>query len=837
MPNLQLFLVILVPLASIASYNEDGKKPLASLVYPRVEQKKKETVVPRPEANQPLAQKTVTTPPQKTASASTQVFPFGLSKEFLSDVATAKAALLLEKLRYDIASSSVEPMVQAIDRWLLDTSLPPETRQILHFVRQEVLPSLAEAKTAILANKDTLIGIRLKSGNQPEEIIVSMDFDSIKLTQTTSRGMLARNLTWDAFRTDGLLVELCKHLLEKEPAQPNRNTPYLAILLFCGQAPMVAHYLNSTNYLKYTSAMNSDTRRNWFILGQIQRFLTPSSKEIVELMDTLRLSWLNANDHLTASTIKRLLAANQEAVLLSDADQRSLNTLLDQLSDALPEIQAGKLAREAKEQQRQAKFSAALNTALTAFNRFGRIRFPEKNLLDETIKEGFEQLHSPIDPHKSSLAYALPFLNHYPPAHNLVLCRQAAFFFESELDQRAMKSMFPLARFACGDWSKANAFFAGATPFPAAFDKAPKDAQDAAACALLFAKALYEARFSPSPISSKAFAPLVKKLQRTASPDAHAMVLLSAAPLMLYGLKAPDKLPLFTPAQHLEQQLLDEYNYVGSSQARRTVFYQCCTLILEDSPSESFKTNLQDKLQDAAFLNGYGFQGPSKRFLERLINYDGNPAECPPEHIIDRELDWAFLRVWIASAVTPEGLSDEADTGFLAYVDAHASNWPLQGGETIMAWLLARCAFCLNHDDLDTAMKKTRQILAMNHACLIRYYPSLLALGASLKALNGKTGGIQTAADLLSAAPVSPKFERDAFRALADLQPQFTTAKLDRVLSALPQGKECAFWLSLMGASIAYHLPREPAPLLPVSQTHPSLALLAKAFSSYTQRR
>ena len=153
-----------------------------------------------------------------------------------------------------------------------------------------------------------------------------------------------------------------------------------------------------------------------------------------------------------------------------------------------------------------------------------------------------------------------------------------------------------------------------------------------------------------------------------------------------------------------------------------------------------------------------------------------------------------------------------------------------------MAWLSARCAFCLNHDDPNTAVKKTKQILAMNHACLIRHYPALLALDASLKTLNGKSGGIQTAANLLQAAPISPKYERDAFRALADLPPQFTTPKLDRILSALPQGKECTFWLSLMGASIAYNLSLEPAPLLPASQTPPSLALLAKAFSRYIQK-
>lgn len=842
MVNLLLFFVLLVPLASFAGYNETLKKPLAAFANSHTGQSEKKTAILHSEENKVFVQKTIAQKTnansyQKTATSSRQDLPFDLSKRFLLNEANAKAALLLAKLRYDIDASSVEPMVQTIDKWLLDTSLPPKTRQLLQFVNQEVLPSLAEAKTSILAQKDSLLGIKLKNKNMTEEVITSLDFDVIKLTQTTSRGTLDRTLTWDAFRKEGLLVELCKHLLEKEPTKPNSSKPYLAVLLFCGQAPMVASYLQSAKFGDYKITSNVDTLNNWFLLGQIQRFLTPSTKEILELMSALRISWLNANDHLTASTIKKILAADKKAALLSEADQRSLIDLLDKLSYALPEIQAGKLAREAKELQRQAKYNAALHTALTAFNRFGRIKFPEKNLLDETIKNGFELLNSPIELHKNTLAHAIPLFNHYPPAHNLVLCRNAAATFESELDQKAMESMLPLARFAFGDWSKANTFLSSEKPFPYPFDKTPKDAQEAATFALLFAKALYEARFSETPISSKAFAPFVKKLQRTTPPDAQIMALLSAFPLMLYGLKAPDKLPLFTPSPNLEQQFLTEYNYAGNDQAKRTVFYQCYTLLLEYSPSEHFRTDLQAKLQENVFLEGYGFQGTSKRFLERLINYDGNPAECLLEHIIDRDIDWAFLRAWIASANTPEGLSNKGDTTFLAYVDAHAPNWPLQGGETIMAWLLARCSFCLNHGNLETAMKQTEQILAMNHACLIRYYPSLLALDASLKALNGKQGGIQTAADLLGAAPISPKYERDAFRALANLQPEFSTAKFNQLLASLPQNKESTFWLYLMGTSIAYNFSHEPSPVMPDNQPPPSLALLAKAFTCYIQRR
>ncbi len=838
----QLFFVLLVPLASLAGYNETLKEPLAAFANSLAEQSEKKRAVPYSEGNKVLVQKTVAqkgnaTSSPKTAPSSRHDLPFELSKTFLLNEANAKAALLLAKLRYDIDSSSVEPMVQTIDKWLLDTSLPPKTRQLLQFVKQEVLPSLAEAKTSILANKDSLIGIKLKNQNMTEEVITSLDFDTIKLTQTTSRGTLDRTLTWDVFRKEGLLVELCKHLLEKGPTKPNNSKPYLAVLLFCGQAPIVASFLQSANFRDYTIASNVDTLNNWFLLGQIQRFLTPTTKEIVELMSALRISWLNANDYLAASTIKKILAADKKAALLSEADQRSLINLLDRLSYALPEIQAGKLAREAKELQRQAKYNAALHTALTTFNRFGRIKFPEKNLLDETIENGFEQLHSPIELHKNTLANAIPFFNHYPPAHNLVLCRNASAAFESELEQKAMESMFPLARFAFGDWSQANTFLSSEKPFPYPFDKAPKDTQEAATFALLFAKTLYEARFSETPINSKFFAPFVKKLQRTTPPNAQTMALLSAIPLMLYGLKAPDKLPLFTPSPNLEQQFLTEYNYAGSAQARRTVFYQCYTLILEYSPSEHFRTDLQAKLQDNTFLDGYGFQGTSKRFLERLVNYDGNPAECPLEHIIDRDIDWAFLRAWIASANTPEGLSDKGDAAFLAYADAHAPNWPLQGGETIMAWLLARCSFCLNHGDLETAEKLLEQILAMNHACLIRYYPSLLALDASIKALNGKQGGIQTSADLLVAAPISPKYERAAFRALADLQPEFSTTKFNQLLASLPKNKESTFWVYLMGTSIAYNFPHEPSPMMPDNQASPSLALLAKAFARYIQRR
>ncbi len=90
---------------------------------------------------------------QKTVPVTHQVPPFELSREYHRKEAIAKTSLLLAKLRYDIASSSIEPMVQAIDKWLLEPSLAPETNLLLQFVSQEVLPSLAEAKTTIISNE------------------------------------------------------------------------------------------------------------------------------------------------------------------------------------------------------------------------------------------------------------------------------------------------------------------------------------------------------------------------------------------------------------------------------------------------------------------------------------------------------------------------------------------------------------------------------------------------------------------------------------------------------------------------------------------------------------
>ena len=171
----------------------------------------------------------------------------------------------------------------------------------------------------------------------------------------------------------------------------------------------------------------------------------------------------------------------------------------------------------------------------------------------------------------------------------------------------------------------------------------------------------------------------------------------------------------------------------------------------------------------------------------------------------------------------------------MEYLKGHAMDWPLQGGETIMAWLLSRCTNCLYNKKLDSSIQLTEWVLSQNYGCLISYYPALLALSASLKALDGKIGGIQTAANLIQAAPISPKHERAAFRALADLQPQFTTDKFNQYLASLPKHKEYTFWLNLMGASIAYNLPQEPA-LPMIARATPLQGLLVNAFSYYTQR-
>ncbi len=775
---------------------------------------------------------------QNTTPVTRHALPFELSKEYQRKEAIAKAAILLAKLRYDIASSSVEPMVQAIDKWLLEPSLPPETRQLLQFVSQEVLPSLAEAKTTIISNKDSLVGLKLKGRNQTEERIVSLDFDSIKLTQTTSRGSLDRTLTWDAFHREGYLVELCKYLLERTPPTLNNYKPYLALLLFCGQAPLVESTLNDL------PAEENDTLRNWLTLAGIHQYLTTASRSIIEMMNTLRIACLNADDYLAGTTVQRILAADQEVALLSGTDRHSIATLLDKFSHALPDIQAGKLAREAKNLQMQGRLNAALNTALTAFFRFGRATFPEKTSLDETIKEGFARIESPIPLQKSGYVHCMPFCNHYPPAHNLVACRDASKLFESEINPKTMESLLPLARFACGDWSRANDISILAKSLQPAFEKAPKDTQELATFALIFAKSLCDARFSDAPVSPRSFDPFVKKLQRTGEQEAHTMVLLSAASLIRMHGDAPAlpganrgdaPAPASANQLPLEQQFLTQYNYKGTLQARRTVFYQCLTLILENSPSPQFRSLLQSKSQDAAFLNGYGFEGTSKRFFDRLVNSDGNNADFPLEHLIDKDVDGAFLRAWLAVGNTEHGFPDNADANMMDYLEAHALNWSLQGGENIMAWLLSRCAYCLYNEKLDDAIQLTDWVLSRNYACLISHYPALLALSASLNALDGKTGGIQTAANLIQAAPISPKNERAAFRALADLQPQFTTATFNRWFATLPMHKEYTFWMNLTGTAIAFNRQQVAVPSM-IARSTPTQALLARAVWFYIQR-
>ncbi|MBQ9366785.1 MAG: hypothetical protein IJT83_03305 [Victivallales bacterium] len=108
---------------------------------------------------------------QKTVPVTRHVPPFELSREYQRKEAIAKTSLLLAKLRYDIASSSIEPMVQAIDKWLLEPSLAPETKHLLQFVSQEVLPSLAEAKTTIISNEKALVGLKLKGRNQTVSVL------------------------------------------------------------------------------------------------------------------------------------------------------------------------------------------------------------------------------------------------------------------------------------------------------------------------------------------------------------------------------------------------------------------------------------------------------------------------------------------------------------------------------------------------------------------------------------------------------------------------------------------------------------------------------------------
>ena len=770
---------------------------------------------------------------QKTVPVTHQVPPFELSREYHRKEAIAKTSLLLAKLRYDIASSSIEPMVQAIDKWLLEPSLAPETKHLLQFVSQEVLLSLAEAKTTIISNEKALVGLKLKGRNQTEERIVSLDFDGVKLTQTTSKGSLDRTITWDVLHREGFLVPLCHHLLERTPPTLNNYKPYLALLLFCGQAPYVETTLNSL------PAEETESLRNWLALAGIHRLLSPASKSIVELVDTLRLACLNADDYLAASTAQRILAANQAADFFLDSDRQAIAALLDKFSHALPDLQAGKLAREAKNLQRQGQVNAALNTALTAFFRFGRAAFPEKTALDDTIKEGFARLASPIPLQKGGFIDWLPFCNHYPPAHNLVACRDAATLLGSESNSRALESMLPLARFACGDWSRTNAFSASGKPLPPAFEKAPKDAQEMAICALIFAKVLGESRFSNALVSPKAFNYLRKRMQHAEQPDAHTMVLLSAAPLLIYGWNIPSLGDASAPSganmPTIEQQFLTTYNYKGTLQARRTVFYQCLARILASSPSPQFRSDLLGKSQEVAFLEGYGFQGPGKRFFDRLVKYDGNQAEFPLEHIIDQEVDWAFQRAWIAVANTEQGLPSYADQNLMDYLEIHALNWPLQGGETIMAWLLARCANSLYNKKLDDAIQLTNWVLSRNYACLISHYPALLALNASLKALEGKTGGIQTAANLIQAAPISPKGERAAFRTLADLQPQFSNDMFNRWLATLPRHKEYTFWMNIMGTAIAFNLSKEPVPPM-IAMSLPSQALFAKAVMDFTRK-
>lgn len=731
--------------------------------------------------------------------ANSPVIPFTLGNDFKVKQEWYHTATFLSSLKYDLTSQTpVEPMMAAVLN--RQKSRPNDTvsKAFMDFIRTTVLPSLEKAKPDIINHNSILKDTQLLNNRQNKIFIRNIAFDSIQVDLVTANGTARQNMAWEHFKTEGFLESLCKSMIARSKKSLNDIEPYLATLVFIERGKTITPILQAMP--------QTDIVRNWLFLSQISDMTSPTMKSTIEACNNLKEACEEANPTIAAWYCSQMLS--EKDIILSDSDKMELAKVLEHIQThypyAMPLTQTGTFMRLAKEKEDLNEYAEAITLACITKAFYGRFSFPEKSAINSTIEKNLKvakteyekNINNPTPPPPK---YQMAFERAFPPwkANAILLSSldKVNALLRGGTDrakdyQKLRKNIeiaMPLARFEMGDWAMRDFFENPANA--KLFLKEPllPEFGIPGAVAFGYAKTIYDDRMSDKQPDWDwlNFINNTKTNQEQISPSPGLMALASSAVLLTH--RSPDD---------PQPKELFKWNPPSSESAmhfsKRQLLFQAFCIWNESDGCEKQIASMFKHVLLPQNHTPSGLITPSQvNFVKTLAEGKLEPTVFPAS--ITPDISWPELRAWISATATIQGLPPDTDEAFMKLVQKNIHNWSLPSSEMLYSWLLHRCAYSLNNNDLDSAIKLTDWVLSLKTTCLIPYYTSFHSLKAGLVALKGKKGGIATAAIIVRGSTVASDAERKFFRELQDVK-QDDARKIDNMLKKVPEGKAILYW-------------------------------------------
>jgi serine/threonine protein kinase len=705
----------------------------------------------------------------------------------------------LRSLRYR-PGMSLEPLAQQTTAWLKAFPEDSDEKLIVELIAEDVLTGLNECVPRLLANKAALIGKpipRLKGnelgipGLKGKELSVQdLSATQLELLEATKHGPLRHPVPWEDIRDPLPLLGLCFHAFGGKDATLREREPFLAMALISrddGWWRAAIANLPVSPRLRYWERLREDFMK------------VPEEYAALGSWVAARRAFLAGSEDTRAYQLARDLRGSHTDV--AQRHRPEIEYIEEVAGQSVPEVQAGKLVREAQEKLPAAPF-AALQMLNTVQARFGRVSFPEGRQLNDIRFKALEAIERPqrlqrmIDK-TPQLAFCAQLTGNWgTPPHTAIIAYQ-------DVSQRGdltdpQKAMLPYAQLIAlvelGDWDAARKRLPHCPP-----TGVPAGMPEFAACAA-FASGLAGERFPESALPVDAMA-TIRQITTNG------------------GMRAPSRVQLATllcdyalsthrcdePEESLVLARLVEP--VARPAMKGPFALASLAVHLEAGRAQQAESVLRELGTVEAARAAHRLTPANGELLLSLANFVANGAPIPAKQL---ELPYPnyehFLRLTVSALCTRPEAASEAVEALVKDLPPHASGLGPVGGSALYDLTLLRAAIALQAGDLDRARAATDWGLAQTCTATFRYYPRLLFVKAGLARVAGDATDQETARLQVEGASVANESER----ALAQLlDPKAPRKQLMRALPKMP-GRNIRFWYEwLEGTLRLTSLPKE----------------------------
>ncbi len=478
-------------------------------------------------------------------------------------------------------------------------------------------------------------------------------------------------------------------------------------------------------------------------------------KNTVDKVRELQKACRAENLTAIAQAAKRIL--DDRTLRLGAKDRAEIESIRESVLMRQPQSMCRDLEDKAEQLLKEKEYSKALSLALVAKGRYGSKR---KDIINRALE------HLPAKNSKDILQ--IPF------SRSLPFWEYKSLYSSREYKSRygnahALSLLSPAALLYMGDWSAGTDIkILKAERMKARERDALPDTDNAALASFGFASTLLCEFIWDNSIDWSWINAAYAVDKRDNSCDAGTIAMTVSAAIMIHRHTA-DKAEIVKWSKNIKLS--------GDNSSKKLLAYLLFTYYSESGNKSKLK-ELTSVLKTAP-----GYFGFEKTPAIAGSNFDFKTVEEK-----DNSLKWALFRAWIAHSANSRGLDGKNDPVVRTILQTEATEWSVQGGEAIYAWLLNRVAFMLQGNDLAGAAGLTEDILNTNLVCLIPYYNHLYALHAGLLLRDGKSGGMQTMLNCMKTSTVVSTGTLDMMESLDNIRNR------GQVFQKLTNGKNTFVW-------------------------------------------